>query len=1368
MHCTNCGREIPNQSKFCQYCGKPVEPLPAQPVKAADSGQPSPTPPAPKKRKKWPWVLLAIILIVCAAGVVAWYYVLPYLEADRHGGFEAYYEPFSDEDVVLDAEIPYVDSQLLLTAGPDASFQDVKSLIQQYGGEIVGYISISNDYQIAFRESKDYDQLISIAGELESSELVDMAMPHYVAELDVDSVDYKNDPWTDSDNPNDTSGSEWTSLPDGNNWWAVAIGMPEVWASDTQFSEVKVGIIDSMFDTDQTDLKDVFVKVWNNPNDVVQQYERIRKKFIKDESDKKYYHGTHVAGIIAAEAANDFGITGVSQNARLYGYAMDGNTEGNTAISAWRSIFEYKYAISLMLNEGVRVINISMSYEEMLLGASKGNRGDLICLKNYSETMADFLRTCLDAGYDFLIVKSAGNNDGCDAKFDVWGAIEDETVKSHIIIVGAANNQTYYYNIASFSNIGDRVDIYAPGVGVLSDMPGNRTGLLSGTSMAAPIVTGAAALMLGVDPGLTGEQLAAIIKRSHTPVIPEAVIKEAAVSGKLSLEEALKSEIYPPVTILYVPSALALTPDQDPRGTDLNGGHDRGILMGVVYYTYNDKVHDLFNITVDVLSDDGKNVCSVKAMGAGGYNVVLPAGQYQIKASALGFKTSSAAVTVNAGETVQQNIELRPVGGAASVDVQDAYCYVGTADTGIGIMGDERIENEGTQVEYRFPKVVIDGVSTDEVNAALWSGDESELSWTTDAQGRKYDSLYDLMTYDWYVTGDTLSILSIDRYTWGTVSYAVKNISVTTGQFMTDDAVLAQAGLTWEAFYALAEDTLHKNYATFLSQYCGGMDEETAFSNIHSVEEATPFFNSLGHLSMVAFGAPVTADLPYLFLFDLETQELFEVPGYEMVTRGDVQDEPNAPAEEARAEEAPAEEVTVEETPAEEVTAEEAPAEEARAEEAPAEEIPADETAVEVRDAFSYSDTYHDPYDSQFDKPVEYHVPEIMCSGVSLDVVNEQLWNELYDETIEAYGDMGSSEFFTGILYMKYNWYLNDDILSLLIVESWGPEDPSYSYRVYNISIPDGEFLSTDAFFDRAGASSEEYRTTLKGLLAGHVNAYYDMSQYLDETSRTRALSETLSGRHLDLSCPFLNYKGELCALAYLYYCYAPAEAYGFLFNLETGKIYGEMAQEVNADALEIVIPPAEDLPADDPGASDDRWEVFNDMYTDGSYLYSQILLNPGTHEYIATVNLLEAYGTVIGNYTEGAYGEVCCEIETKDFWGYGDDDATEFWLQRQDDKLTPVQDIWCMSSYYGVEFEYARDFTVTPDEGTGTVTGDSASFFSGPSTEDIILFELNSGDAVTILGAVDDWLMVEYASEGMAAAGLKVIGFISSEYIAR
>lgn len=115
------------------------------------------------------------------------------------------------------------------------------------------------------------------------------------------------------------------SNPDGLNWWAEAIHMLSVWNMDLDLQTVKVGIIDSMFDITHEDFKeDKFVKVWNNPANqegvcnVAELYESAANK---DEAGT-IAHGTHVAGIIAGQAGNGVGITGISQNAELYGFSI--------------------------------------------------------------------------------------------------------------------------------------------------------------------------------------------------------------------------------------------------------------------------------------------------------------------------------------------------------------------------------------------------------------------------------------------------------------------------------------------------------------------------------------------------------------------------------------------------------------------------------------------------------------------------------------------------------------------------------------------------------------------------------------------------------------------------------------------------------------------------------------------------------------------------------------------------------------------------------------------------------------------------------------------------------------------------------------
>ena len=125
------------------------------------------------------------------------------------------------------------------------------------------------------------------------------------------------------------------SNPDGLNWWAEAIHM---------------------------------LSVWNNPANqegvcnVAELYESAANK---DEAGTIAY-GTHVAGIIAGQAGNGVGITGISQNAELYGFSILSETAFESSDYAWGDIFMYKVAFSNLLKEGVKVIKISKKKEPPL------------------------------------------------------------------------------------------------------------------------------------------------------------------------------------------------------------------------------------------------------------------------------------------------------------------------------------------------------------------------------------------------------------------------------------------------------------------------------------------------------------------------------------------------------------------------------------------------------------------------------------------------------------------------------------------------------------------------------------------------------------------------------------------------------------------------------------------------------------------------------------------------------------------------------------------------------------------------------------------------------------------------------------------
>lgn len=679
-------------------------------------------------------------------------------------------------------------------------------------------------------------------------------------------------------------------------------------------------------------------------------------------------------------------------------------------------------------------------------------------------------------------------------------------------------------------------------------------------------------------------------------------------------------------------------------------------------------------------------------------------------------------------EVVRSDIETPHENDIGSVDVHDAFSYAGTADFGDG----------EKPVEYHLPEVTIDGVSTDQVNADFRAGYGSFEGWPEEVSERGYDSMLDVITYDWSVSGDILSVLFINRYDWGTLWYSVRNISTSTGEDVSDADVLAQAGLTLRDFYILAEDTIHKNFSKYLSKYCYGMDEDTAFEHTEPVSSATPFFNSQGHLSMIAHGVPTTGDGPYLFLFDLETQELFEIPGYEMATLDDPEE-----------------------------LEQEDPAEDPFLEEPTEEGIPIVEDAgIEVRDAFSYSGVYPSQYGEQFDIPVAYHVPEVIRNGEPIDKINERLWEDLYG-SVESGGYIGEEQEFLDLVGMEYDWYINGDILSLLVVTEENDENGVFFHRVYNISVSQGEFLSKNAVLNQAGMSSIEYNRTLAAMLKSYVDACYDQyvminfPQYPEEY-KINAVINTLEDDHLDMSSPFINESGDLCVVALLWNCYVPAEAYEFLFDLDTWKVFGEQAHRFGTDELDVVQEKAIDY-------GDGVWEVYNYEVSSGyngeTSTYEQLLINPSAHRYILTTNLLDAYGTVTGKYTEEDNG-LLCTVEEKGFAGFGGDDITEFVLQREGNDLFAQPEPWYMQD---VLFEYDRDFTLKSDYSLGTVMGDRVRFRSGPSTDDIIMAELNRGDMVTITGIVkgsddgEDWYMVEYTS-----MGLIMVGFMSSEYVAR
>lgn len=628
MYCGKCGKEIKEGLKFCTGCGNPVT---AQ-IQVPQSNTPYTGKNQKPERKRKTWIIiLAVIAGLALLLAAAWFIVSHIL---RGNTYEPYYTPYQADDIIENGNDAFVNNELLLTARGGTKPSDIRKLVAKEDGEVVGYIPQTDDYQISFSGDHSIEDLAKISNVLQRDSNVASVSLHEVYELSDDSIDYLADPWDNSEDPENVSGKEWTTeKSSGNNWWAEAIEMPVVWEQDRDFETIKIGVYDSMFDLSNPDLQDVFAKTWNNPADEEQM----------DEG-----HGTHVAGLIGAKGENDFGIVGVCQNAEMYGFASNLPEKDKETNTRWGDVFETKYCVSVMLSEGVQILNFSRSFREVTEKAENGEEEYVEKLDAISSSYEKFLKKLINQGYDFLIVKSAGNNtdksiNPRDAKYDILGAIEDESVRNHILMVGAASNHETYYTRSDISYAGDRVDVYAPGKYILSDLPHESTGVRTGTSMAAPIVTGLAGLVWGTNKDFTAETVKEIITNSGNPVVIENVWSPS--NGK-------------EVRIVNAPNALQIA-ELYSTGNKDSGAPDKGIIAGMVYEDSSDEDDPMVMEEVHVTAQNARGeIIESDNDAETGYELVLAPGNYTIRVKKDGYNDFETDVSVESGRVYEMDIRM--------------------------------------------------------------------------------------------------------------------------------------------------------------------------------------------------------------------------------------------------------------------------------------------------------------------------------------------------------------------------------------------------------------------------------------------------------------------------------------------------------------------------------------------------------------------------------------------------------------------------------------------------------------------------------------------------------------------------------------
>jgi len=205
------------------------------------------------------------------------------------------------------------------------------------------------------------------------------------------------------------------------------------------------------------------------------------------------HHGTHVAGIIGAIRGNGVGVDGIAPAVRIMSVRTvpDGDERDKDVANAIR------YAV----DNGANVINMSFG-------------------KDYSPYKPAVDEAVKYADSKGVLMVHAAGNDGADlgAKENFPTPVLGGGSKAaNWIEVGASSWKGGENLAASFSNYGkDQVDVFAPGEDVLSTMPGGEYKREDGTSMAAPVVSGLAALIMAYYPQLTAADVKQVILQSTT------------------------------------------------------------------------------------------------------------------------------------------------------------------------------------------------------------------------------------------------------------------------------------------------------------------------------------------------------------------------------------------------------------------------------------------------------------------------------------------------------------------------------------------------------------------------------------------------------------------------------------------------------------------------------------------------------------------------------------------------------------------------------------------------------------------------------------------------------------------------------------
>lgn len=463
-------------------------------------------------------------------------------------------------------ELGYLPGQIVVVYEDDATEAEREEAVEALGAEETGAVAEFDSGDVSALAIDDAMTVETAVRQAKAEEAVKYAVPNYVVEL-------FDDPAVE------TLGAIGVDSRSADQWYLNFIEAPAAWellaAKAPNAAPVKVAVLDTGASLSHPDLTNVINKkasaevVWtDNTNAASWKAAPLRGDGYTNGGstiDELSSHGTHVSGIIAGEAGNG-GILGVASGGVtaqanklvdlvvIDAFSLLVDNGGTKKANA--SLQDLVFALEYARDAGCKIVNMS-------LGVQTDN----------AQVAGLFEALCADlaANHGMLIVSAAGNSNSsatcypaaCKSALGVISVSERASVgsSSATFTSPAWGNGSETVLRSSFSNYGTWCDIAAPGEKILSTylFNGKTDGYqsMSGTSMACPVVTGVAALVMAANPQLSPAEVRDILCDTATDLYTKG--KDAQTGyGAVNARAAVAAAVGAPSPAQDEPAAVAL------------------------------------------------------------------------------------------------------------------------------------------------------------------------------------------------------------------------------------------------------------------------------------------------------------------------------------------------------------------------------------------------------------------------------------------------------------------------------------------------------------------------------------------------------------------------------------------------------------------------------------------------------------------------------------------------------------------------------------------------------------------------------------------------------------------------------------------